>query len=95
MAPMLRPAVLGCLPMAHRRQSTSSMTLIFSSLVLSGSLVTMVTSRPFSVLHTDFTWEFFHRSMPLFWISLVQLALIKASKFLKTYREKGEFTETC
>ena len=88
MPPMFSPAVLGCLPMAQRRQSTSSMVLIFSSSsFFSGSLVTSVTSRPRSVLLTDFTWVFFHKSMPLFCSSLVQFALMKASKFLKTYRE--------
>lgn len=72
--------------MAQKRQSTSWMVLIFSSsFFFSGSLVTIVTSRPLSVLHTDFTWEFFHKSIPEFCSSLVQFVLIKLSKFLNTY----------
>lgn len=87
-SPMFSPELLGCLPMAHRRQSTSWMVLIFSSsFFFSGSLVAIVTSSPLSVLRTDFTWEFFHRSTPEFCISLVQFVLIKLSKFLKTYRD--------
>lgn len=87
---MFSPEVLGCLPMAHRRQSTSWMVPIFSSsFFFSGSLVAIVTSSPVSVLRTDFTWEFFHRSIPELWSSLVQFVLIKLSKFLKTYREKN------
>ena len=86
---MFSPLVLGCRPMAHRRQSTSWMVLIFSSsFFFSGSLVTIVTSSPCSVLRTDFTWEFFHKSTPEFCSSLVQFALMKLSKFLKTYRQK-------
>ncbi|TNN73051.1 hypothetical protein EYF80_016721 [Liparis tanakae] len=83
-APMFSPDVLGCLPMAQRRQSTSRMMLIFSSPFFSGSLVRSVTSNPVSVLHTDFTWEFFHRSIPEFCSSLVQFVLMKLSKFLNT-----------
>lgn len=89
---MFSPALLGCLPMAHRRQSTSWMVLIFSSsFFFSGSLVAIVTSSPLSVLRTDFTWEFFHRSTPEFCSSLVQFVLIKLSKFLKTYRDAHTF----
>lgn len=87
-SPMFSPEVLGCLPMAQRRQSTSWMVLIFSSsFFFSGSLVTSVTSSPLSVLRTDVTWEFFHKSIPEFCSSLVQFVLMKLSKFLKTYRE--------
>lgn len=93
--PMFSPEMLGFLPMAHRRQSTSWMVRTFSSsFFFSGSLVTMVTSRPLSVLHTDFTWEFFQRSMPVFCSSLVQFVLRKLSKFLRTYRERDHDTDT-
>lgn len=94
--PMFSPEVLGFLPMAHRRQSTSWMVLTFSSsFFFSGSLVTTVTSRPLSVLHTDFTWEFFHRSMPEFCSSLVQFALMKLSKFRRTCKRKCEKDKQC
>lgn len=93
--PMFSPAVLGFLPMAHKRQSTSWMVRTFSSsFFFSGSLVTMVTSRPLAVLHTDFTWEFFQRSTPVFCSSLVQFVLRKLSKFLRTYREREHGTDT-
>ena len=80
-----RPVVLGSLPMAHKRQSTSSMVLISSSpLFFSGSLVVSVTSRPPADLLTDLTCVFFHKSIPEFSISFVQFALIKLSKVLNT-----------
>lgn len=89
--PMFSPVMLGCLPIAHRRQSTSWIVLSFSSsFFLSGSLVAIVTSSPLSVLHTDLTWEFFQRSMPEFWSSLVQFVLIRLSKFLRTCTENSD-----
>lgn len=88
---MFSPKVLGCLPMAHRRQSTSWMVLIFSSsLFFSGSLVTIVTSSPLSVLHTDFTCEFFQRSTPEVCNPWVQFVLMKLSKFLRTWKTTRE-----
>ena len=77
--------MLGSLPMAHKRQSTSSMVLISSPpLFFSGSLVVSVTSRPPADLLTDLTCVFFHKSIPEFSISFVQFALIKLSKVLNT-----------
>lgn len=82
---MLSPAVLGSLPMAHKRQSTSSIVLTASPpLFFSGSLVMSVTSRPLADFLTDLTCVFLHNSIPEFSISVVQFALIKLSKFLNT-----------
>lgn len=91
--PIFSPVMLGCLPIAHRRQSTSWIVLSFSSsFFLSGSLVAIVTSSPLSVLHTDLTWEFFQRSMPEFWSSLVQFVLMRLSKFLRTCAENSDIS---
>ncbi len=54
----LRPAVLGSLPIAQSRQSTSWMVSYLSCASLSsGSFDTSLTERPLSVLCTDLTCE--------------------------------------